>query len=266
MIPSIIHYCWFGEGEKSFCAKRCIDSWAILTDMGFELREWNESNFDINAHSVIKWAYQNKLYAFVSDYVRLKVLYEYGGIYLDTDVEVFKDLTPLMNCGLLLGMIYDCSIGTAVIGSNAQHEVIGKLIDCYETSSVPLDTIKSRYFVFKDYEEYTGRLINNNDLFTVFFLENVKRFNLHGKHQQIGDIHIYPKHYFEGEAFNKSKQYTRHYGEGSWYKTAPARGFKQRLKQLLKKDIKITSILWDKFYRYRHNKRLPFYSLRSNGG
>lgn len=85
----IIHYCWFGNGEKSKLIKKCINSWKkYMPD--YKIIEWNEKNFDINCNSYVKEAYENKKYAFVSDYARLKIIYEYGGIYLDTDVELLK--------------------------------------------------------------------------------------------------------------------------------------------------------------------------------
>ena len=69
-IPRIIHYCWFGRGEKPEIVKKCIQSWKnVLTD--YEIIEWNEDNFDINSNKYVKEAYENKKYAFVSDYVRV---------------------------------------------------------------------------------------------------------------------------------------------------------------------------------------------------
>lgn len=88
-IPKVIHYCWFGKGEKSNLSEKCIQSWKEKLE-GYEIIEWNEENFNINCNKYVKEAYERKKYAFVSDYVRLYVLYNYGGIYLDTDVEVLK--------------------------------------------------------------------------------------------------------------------------------------------------------------------------------
>lgn len=84
-IPKIVHYCWFGMGKKTAIVEKCIQSWKnILPD--YEIIEWNEDNFDINMNQYVKEAYENKKYAFVSDYVRVHVLYNMGGIYFDTDV------------------------------------------------------------------------------------------------------------------------------------------------------------------------------------
>ena len=84
-IPKTIHYCWFGKGEKPKIVKKCIESWKSNLN-NYEIIEWNEENFDINSNVFIRQAYDNGKYAFVSDYVRVYALYNYGGIYLDTDV------------------------------------------------------------------------------------------------------------------------------------------------------------------------------------
>ena len=95
MIPRIIHYCWFGRGEKPELAKKCIASWKKFCP-DFEIREWNEDNCDCRTVPFMAEAYAAKKYAFVSDVIRLIVLEQYGGMYLDTDVEVVRDITPLL--------------------------------------------------------------------------------------------------------------------------------------------------------------------------
>ena len=90
MIPKKIHYCWFGKGEKPKLAKKCIASWKKYCH-DYEIIEWNEDNFDINTNEYTKWCYENKKYAFLSDYVRLLVVYRHGGIYFDTDVELIRN-------------------------------------------------------------------------------------------------------------------------------------------------------------------------------
>lgn len=107
MIPKIIHYCWFGRGEKPKLFYKCYNSWKKLCP-DFKIIEWNEDNFDINSAPIfVKEAYENRRYAFVSDYARLKIVYENGGIYLDTDVELIKPLESFLNYNAFFGMQYE---------------------------------------------------------------------------------------------------------------------------------------------------------------
>lgn len=89
MIPKTIHYCWFGRGKKPHLIRKCIATWRkVMPD--YEIKEWNEDNFDVNAVPFVKQAYDEKKWAFVADYCRFHACYNEGGIYLDTDVEVFR--------------------------------------------------------------------------------------------------------------------------------------------------------------------------------
>ena len=102
MIPKVIHYCWFGRNPLPPLALKCIESWKKFFP-DYEIKEWNEDNFDINIIPYTKEAYEAKKYAFVSDYARFWILYQYGGVYFDTDVEVIKDMRPLVVCGNFMG-------------------------------------------------------------------------------------------------------------------------------------------------------------------
>ena len=102
MIPKIIHYCWFGRNPLPSSAKRCIASWKkYLPD--YEIKEWNEDNFDVNRIPYTRDAYAAKKYAFVSDYARFWVLYHYGGVYFDTDVEVIRPMDEFIAKGPFMG-------------------------------------------------------------------------------------------------------------------------------------------------------------------
>ena len=116
-IPHIIHYCWFGRNPKSELVLNCIESWKKYLP-GYEIREWNEDNYDVTQVNFVKEAYENQKWAFVSDYVRFDVLYQFGGIYFDTDVELLKPIpeeilakraftgfenTKLISPGLVMG-------------------------------------------------------------------------------------------------------------------------------------------------------------------
>ena len=106
MIPKIIHYCWFGRNPLPPLAVKCIESWKkYLPD--YEIKEWNEDNFDVNIIPYTAEAYQQGKYAFVSDYARFWILYRYGGIYFDTDVEVIRPLDDILVRGGFMGFETD---------------------------------------------------------------------------------------------------------------------------------------------------------------
>ena len=101
-IPKIIHYCWFGRGQKPPLAEKCIASWRkFLPD--YEIKEWNEDNYDVNSIPYTAEAYATKKYAFVSDYARFDILYRYGGVYFDTDVEIIKSIDDILSAGPYMG-------------------------------------------------------------------------------------------------------------------------------------------------------------------
>ena len=102
MIPKKIHYCWFGRNPKPKLAEKCIASWKKYCP-GYEIIEWNEDNFDINMNGYTKMCYEQKKYAFLSDYVRLLVVAEHGGIYFDTDVELMKPIDALLKNDAFFG-------------------------------------------------------------------------------------------------------------------------------------------------------------------
>ena len=102
MIPKTIHYCWFGGRPKPKSVQRCIASWRKYCP-DYVIKEWNEQNFDVNMIPYTRDAYQAGKYAFVSDVARFKVLYEEGGVYFDTDVEVIKPIDELVERGAFMG-------------------------------------------------------------------------------------------------------------------------------------------------------------------
>lgn len=106
MIPKIIHYCWFGRNPLPDSAVKCINSWKKFFP-DYEIKEWNEDNFDVNIIPYTREAYEAKKYAFVSDYARFWILYKYGGLYFDTDVEVIKPMDDIVNRGPFMGVEVD---------------------------------------------------------------------------------------------------------------------------------------------------------------
>lgn len=135
-IPKIVHYCWFGNGEKPQDVQKYICSWKEkMPDYTF--MEWNEGNFDIE-HSIpyVQQAYAARKFAFVSDYVRIAMLYQYGGIYFDTDVEVRKSFEEyLEDKAMVLGFESERSLLTAFIAVEKQHLYIKEFLDSYEERS-----------------------------------------------------------------------------------------------------------------------------------
>ena len=131
-IPRIVHYCWFGRGEKPELVGRCIASWRrVLPD--YEIREWNEDNFDVSVLPYTAQAYAQKKYAFVSDYARLQILQQYGGIYLDTDVEVLRPLDAFLHHACFLGFESDRGVAPGLImGCTAGHPILRELMAYYE--------------------------------------------------------------------------------------------------------------------------------------
>lgn len=102
MIPKIIHYCWFGRNPLPESAQKCIASWRKFFP-DYEIKEWNEDNFDVNSIPYTQQAYEAKKYAFVSDYARFWILYHYGGLYFDTDVEVIRSMDAIIARGPFMG-------------------------------------------------------------------------------------------------------------------------------------------------------------------
>ena len=147
MIPKVIHYCWFGGNPLPEEAKRCIESWKKYCP-DYKIIEWNENNYDVNSNEYMKAAYKEKKWAFVSDYARIDVVYKYGGIYMDTDVELVKELDSFLNdrmyCGwemrdpLLdkLGRSYENSVAFGLgFGAEKGHPALKKILDLYDRIS-----------------------------------------------------------------------------------------------------------------------------------
>lgn len=141
MIPKKIHYCWFGTQPLSKTIEKCIESWTThLPD--FELILWNETNSDLN-HPFAQQALKDKKWAFVSDYVRLKVLSEQGGIYLDTDMLMLKGFSELLNQQCFVGLESEKFISCGVIAAEKNHPYILNCLQHYDSVDV-LKPIKYR--------------------------------------------------------------------------------------------------------------------------
>ncbi len=134
MIPKTIHYCWFGENPKPELASRCIESWKKYCS-DYEIKEWNESNFDISSAPLyVRQAYEAKKWAFVTDFVRLRVVYENGGLYFDTDVELLRNPDFLLNNAAFFGFGDDNQyINTGLgFGARKEHPMLKQMMDDYQ--------------------------------------------------------------------------------------------------------------------------------------
>lgn len=133
MIPKTIHYCWFGRNPKPKLARKCIRSWKKHCP-DYSIIEWNEDNFDISTCPLyVRQAYEAKKWAFVTDYVRLKVVYEHGGIYLDTDVETVRSFDELLKEHAFFGFEYGEYVNTGLgFGAEKGNPIVGEMMDDYE--------------------------------------------------------------------------------------------------------------------------------------
>lgn len=210
MIPKIIHYCWFGGSEKPPLIKKCIKSWQKKMP-DYQLKEWNEANFDININLFVENAYKSKKWAFVSDYCRLWVLYNYGGIYLDTDMEILKSLDDFLNNNAFGGVEKGGDkdyINMAIWGCDKNDSFLQKVLDQY--SSKNFDDYKGDL-----YELAIPKILTNTAIEEGFDLNKLPNLLLN-------KTVIYPSEYFYPKAHSWDKPiitrntYSIHHYEGSW--------------------------------------------------
>ena len=175
MIPKIIHYVWFG-GDKPAHVENCIASWRKFCP-DYEIREWNETNTDLNSCDFVKEAMTLKQYSFVSDVIRLAVLLEYGGIYLDTDVKLLKTLDPFLQHKSFVGKELPLRLSTAVIGAEPNMVWIKEFLNSY--------TMRGKHFI--DLQGKVNQTVNTI-LLSDFINNTWHRFS--------SDILIYPEDYF----------------------------------------------------------------------
>lgn len=179
-IPRVIHYCWFGRGEIPEKEKKCIETWKqFFADYEFKL--WNEDNFDVGACNFSKQAYENKKYAFVSDYARAKILYEHGGTYLDTDVKILKEFPESNAVNGYMGFERKAFLGTAVLACLPHNENIRALLNYYEKHD----------FVQKD-----GSFDNIANVSILTDIMKEKGLVLGGQQQQVDGFDIFNREIF----------------------------------------------------------------------
>jgi len=214
MIPKTIHYCWFGRNPKPEGVQKCIDSWKkYLTD--YEIKEWNEENFDIHINKYCEQAYNHRKWAFVSDVARVIALYHEGGIYFDTDVEVVQSFNPLLHQKAFLGFEGTQWIATSTMGTEPGNPIIKQFIDNYNT---------------RNFENEEGHLdLKSNVRVLTKMLIDEQGLILNGKEQQLKDFHIFPTEFFtpfdyiNGKLRKTTNTYSIHWFDQSWIGQKPWR-------------------------------------------
>lgn len=205
MIPKIIHCCWFGQGDKTELEKQCVQSWKrILPD--YQIIEWNEDNFDVTSNQYVYQAYQRKKYAFVADFVRLKALYDYGGIYMDLDVEVFKKLDKFLKYDAVFGFESSNIIASSIIFSEPRNNIIKRWLDSYG----------NRTFSVGGKEDLTANVYEISNILSDY------GFNLNGITQVKNNVVVFERNYFSPYGAGDKKKsyhdsYAVHWCEGSWF-------------------------------------------------
>lgn len=179
MIPKTIHYCWFGRNPKPKLAEKCIASWRKYCP-DYEIIEWNEDNFEVDKYPYARYCLNNQKYAFLSDFVRLVVVAEYGGIYFDTDVELIKKPDSLLKYEAFFGFENNEYIASGLgFGAENGHATVLKMIEEYDSLNIGNEV----------FELKGCPILNTSALVKMGLKQN-------GKEQEVSGAHIFPAEYF----------------------------------------------------------------------
>lgn len=208
MIPKIIHYCWFGGNPLPELAEKCIESWKKFCP-DYEIIRWDETNFDINYCDYVREAYEAKKWAFVSDYARFKIIYDYGGVYFDTDVELLKPIDDLIKQGPFMGLESGKSSMIAPglgLAANPGLGLAKEVLDDYENSHFIADE-RGKYEIVV--ERVTNILLRHGEIYP-------------DEINYVAGVFIYPTEYLcpmnyvTGELSITDKTYAIHHFSASW--------------------------------------------------
>ena len=208
MIPKTIHYCWFGGNPLPPLAKKCIKSWKKYCP-DYDIIEWNESNYDIaSAPLYVRQAYEAKKWAFVTDYVRLQIIYENGGIYFDTDVEVIKSFDSLLKHKAFFGF-EDKYIATGLgFGAEKKTFILKELMDQYSNISL---------FLSNNEIDNTPCPVRNTEVFINHGLkQNSKTQILDNGICIYASDYFCPKSFIDGIIRKTENTYSIHHFDASW--------------------------------------------------
>ncbi len=247
MIPKIIHYCWFGGNPLPKDAKQCIKSWKKHCK-GYKIIQWNEKNFDISSAPLyVRQAYEAKKWAFITDYVRLYAMTKFGGIYMDTDVEVVRSLDEFLKHSAFSGFENDTQIPTGIMASEKDFPLFKELLSYYDNAS----------FINED-----GSLNLTTNVVIITDMCNKYGFVPNGKYQEVAGFALYPKDYFcpitdMWELEMTSNTATIHWFSGSWVDSKKNWSLKRRYDANKRNDVRdywkhlpnriLRKVLGDKF-------------------
>ena len=227
MIPKIIHYCWFGRNSKPKLAEKCIKSWKKYCPV-YEIIEWNEDNFDISSCPLyVRQAYEAKKWAFVTDYVRLWAMTQFGGIYMDTDVELVKPLDNFLHHDAFSGFEDDIHIPTGIMASQKGFPLFLKFLHYYDDITF--------YHADGSINYTTNVTIMTNICLSMGLIQN-------GEFQVIDGFAIYPKDvfcpvsYHTGELNKTKKTVAIHWFNASWQSDEQRKKHKEAAKKRKKEQ------------------------------
>lgn len=250
-IPHVLHYVWVGGNPMPDNFQTCYDSWKKYCP-GFEIIRWDETNFDISSNRYAREAYAEKKWAFVSDYIRLAVLYQYGGIYLDTDAEIVRPIDCFLSHAFFSGFETSTMFPTAIMGAEIHNPYIGQLLSDYDGISFYKRTSPKKLNLKTNVVRITE---TTKKLFPNDFFDN-------GSPIEFLPYHIlYPKDYFcpaplQNSAIPSSfsiteNTYAIHHFNGSWLDPPPLfTRLRRRFKEAIGED------------RYYHAKKILGLKIR----
>lgn len=217
LIPKVLHYCWFGRGNKPHLIRKCLESWRRIMPE-YEIKEWNEDNFDVNAIPFVRQAYAEKKWAFVADVCRFYACYNEGGIYLDTDVEVFKRFDEFLQYNFFAGTEvrttqegFFTTLDASAFGCVRGHWFAKACLDWYHDKPFRLTD-----------GSIPGGVVQ---VVASMVLEpfGYKRLN---EFQQVKDVAVFPNTFFANVTveYDVNKVFSLHHFDGSW-NDSPSRGW-----------------------------------------
>lgn len=229
MIPKIIHYCWFGGKPLPELACKCIESWKKYCP-DYEIKRWDETNFDLDYNHYVREAYDAQKWAFVTDVVRLYALVNEGGIYMDTDVEVFKPLDDFLKYEAFSGFESSKDIPTGIMASEKDQALLTELLNEYN----------GLHFLKQDgtYDDTTNVIRITNTCLKYGFVPN-------NQLQTVKGFTLFPKDYFcpkdccTWKVSITNNTHTFHHFDGSWLtdEQKMAKNLREKYKKYLPLDF-----------------------------